>query len=47
MKQYKLWVRLSQSQTTNTLVYAENAYVARLIGEAQFGVGNVLSYSEL
>ena len=47
MKQYKLWVRLSQTQTTNTLVYAENAYVARLIGEAQFGVGNVLNYTEV
>jgi hypothetical protein len=47
MKQYKLWVRLSQTQTTNTLVYAENAYAARLIGEAQFGVGNVLNYTEV
>jgi len=47
MKQYKLWVRLSQTQTTNTLVYAESAYAAKLIGEAQFGVGNVLNYTEV
>lgn len=47
MKQYKLWVRLNPSQTTFTIVYADNAYAAKLIGEHQFGVGNVLNYTEV
>jgi hypothetical protein len=47
MKQYKLWVRLNQTQTAFTLVYAENAYAAKQLGEAQYGVGNVLNYIEV
>ena len=47
MKQYKLWVRLNQTQTAFTLVFAENAYVAKQLGEAQYGVGNVLNYTEV
>ncbi len=47
MKQYKLWVRINQSQTAFTLVYAENAYLAKQLGEAQYGVGNVLDYTEV
>lgn len=44
MKQYKLWVRISQTQTANTLVFADNDYFAKQLGEAQYGVGNVLGY---
>jgi hypothetical protein len=47
MKQYRLWVRLNQTQTANTIVYADNAYTAKQLGEAQYGVGNVLSYTEV
>ena len=47
MKQYRLWVRISQIQTTDTLIYAENALLAKQLGEAQFGLGNVLSYTEV
>jgi len=47
MKQYKLWVRLNQTQTAFTLVYAENVYAAKQLGEAQYGVGNVLNYTEV
>lgn len=47
MKQYRLWVRINSLQTANTIVYAENAYLAKQIGEAQFGIGNVLNYTEL
>lgn len=47
MKQYKLWVRINESQTTFTLVYAESAYAAKQLGEAQYGVGNVLNYTEV
>jgi hypothetical protein len=47
MKQYKLWVRISQTQTANTIVYAENALLVKQLGEAQYGVGNVLNYTEV
>jgi hypothetical protein len=46
MKQYKLWVRISQTQTAHTLIYADNAYMAKQLGEAQYGAGNVLNYTE-
>lgn len=44
MQQYRLWVRISQTQTTNTIVHADNALAAKLIGEALYGRGNVLNY---
>jgi hypothetical protein len=47
MKQYRLWVRINQTQTTNTIVYAENAYMAKQLGEAQYGIGSVLNYTEV
>jgi hypothetical protein len=47
MKQYKLWVRINITQTANTLIYAENALLAKQLGEAQYGVGNVLNYTEV
>ena len=47
MKQYRLWVRISQTQTANTIVYAENALLAKQLGEAQYGIGNVLNYTEV
>jgi len=47
MKAFKLWVRLNPSQTTYTIVYADNVLFAKQIGEHQFGVGNVLSYIEV
>ena len=47
MKQYKLWVRISQTQTANTIVYADNAYTAKQLGEHMYGVGNVLNYTEV
>lgn len=45
MKRYLLWVRLSTYQTANTYVYASNDIEAKLLGEAQFGKGNVLNYT--
>ena len=47
MKQYRLWVRINQTQTANTIVYAENAYTAKQLGEHMYGVGNVLNYTEV
>lgn len=47
MKQYRLLVRLPNGTTTRIIVTAESDYAAKLIGEAQFGVGNVLHYSSM
>ena len=47
MKRYQLWVRISKTQTANTIIYAENPLLAKQLGEAQYGVGNVLSYTEI
>ena len=47
MKQYRLWVRINQTQTANTIVFAENDYLAKRLGEAQYGVGNVLGYTQV
>lgn len=43
MNRYKLWVRISPTQTTNTFIYADNVIAAKLLGEAQYGKGNVLA----
>ena len=45
MYRYKLWVRINEFQTVNTIVYAENDLAAKMLGEAQYGVGNVLNYT--
>lgn len=47
MKKYAVWARINAYQTINTFVWAENDYQAKLIAEAQFGVGNVLNWSEV
>jgi len=47
MKQYILWVRISQTQTANTLIYAESQLIAKMLGELQYGIGNVLGYTEV
>lgn len=44
MYQYQLWVRVNQTQTMNTVVYADNDYSAKTLGESMYGVGNVLGY---
>jgi len=45
MKQYRLWVRISLTQTADTIVMATNDYYAKQIGESLFGAGNVLGFS--
>ena len=47
MKQFMLWVRIDPYRTANTIVFASNSYEAKLLGEAQYGVGNVLHYMEM
>lgn len=48
MYKYQLWVRLANGlSTTNTIVWADNDYAAKCLGEAQYGVGNVLNYTRI
>jgi hypothetical protein len=47
MKKYLLWVRISQTQTANTVIYAGDQYHSKQLGEMQYGVGNVLNYTEV
>jgi hypothetical protein len=43
---YKLWVRINEYQTAYTILYADNDYEAKMLGEAQYGVGNILNYTK-
>lgn len=45
MYKYKIWVRINEFQTTNTFVWADDDYSAKMLAEAQYGTGNVLSYT--
>ena len=47
MFKYKRWVRLNDYQTAETIIYANTDYDAKLLGEAQYGAGNVLNYTRL
>ena len=47
MYRYRLWVRINAYQTTETIVNAANDYSAKQLGEAQYGVGNVLNYTRI
>ena len=47
MSRWELWVRVIPSQTVKTVVYARNAIEAKLLGEAQYGKGSVLGYTEI
>lgn len=47
MYKYQLWVRLNDYQTANTVIYASNDLEAKMLGEAQYGVGNVLNYTRI
>ena len=47
MHKYQLWVRINQTQTANTIIYADNDYAAKQLGEAQYGYGNVLGYTRI
>ena len=47
MYKYQLWIRLNETQTTNTVVWADNDWAARQLGEQQYGAGAVLGYSRI
>lgn len=47
MRQYRLWVRISQTQTTHTIITADNDIASKLLGEALYGRGNVLNWTRI
>ena len=47
MNKYLIWVRINLYQTANTVIYAENAWAAKQLAEAQYGVGKVLNYTQM
>ena len=47
MNKYLIWVRINAYQTANTIVYADNAFAAKQLAEAQYGVGMVLNYTQV
>ena len=47
MYKFNVWVRLNQLQTTNVIIHADNAITAKQLAEAQYGVGNVLNYTQI
>lgn len=44
---YELWVRINPYQTVNVRVWADNDLQAKMIGEAQYGSGQVLNYTRI
>ena len=44
MYKYKLWIRINDYQTLNAYIWADDDYSAKMLGEAQYGQGNVLGY---
>lgn len=46
MKRYRVWIRLNTYETAYVIVFAETDYLAKRIAESQFGVGNVLNWTE-
>ena len=45
MYKYRVWARINELQTIHTCVWADNDIDAKMIAEAQFGSGNVLSWT--
>jgi len=44
---YKIWVRVNEYQTSETIIVAKSDYDAKVLAEAQYGVGNVLNYTRI
>jgi hypothetical protein len=47
MYQFKLLVKLHNGMTTTTYVWADSDYAARLLGETQYGKGNILNCTKV
>ena len=47
MYKFNVWVRLNPYQTAHVIIQANNDLEAKMLAEAQYGVGNVLNYREV
>lgn len=47
MYRFQLWVRINPHQTANVIIHADNDLQAKMLGEAQYGNGNVLGYTRV
>jgi hypothetical protein len=47
MYKFQLLVKLNPYQTAYTVVWASNALEAKQLGEAQYGEGSVLNYTQI
>jgi len=45
MIKYLVWAKIGNYQTVHSYVWANNDHDAKLIAEAQFGVGNILNWT--
>ena len=44
---YEIWIKISPYQTTHVRIQAKSDLDAKMIAEAQYGVGNVLNYTRI
>lgn len=47
MYTFEVWVRLNPYQTAHIRINANNGLECKMIAEAQYGVGNILHYTQL
>ena len=47
MYTFELWIRLNALQTAHVRLQADGPYQAKLLGEAMYGRGNVLNYTQI
>ena len=47
MYKYQLWIKVNDYQTIHAYIWADDDYSAKLLGEAQYGFGNVLNYTRI
>ena len=47
MYKYQVLIKLNSQQTAHTFVWADNDLDAKLLAEAQYGIGNVLHWTQV
>jgi hypothetical protein len=47
MYKYRFLIKVNASQTAHTFVWADNDIDAKLLAEAQYGVGSVLHFTQV
>jgi hypothetical protein len=47
MYKFNVWIRLNPYQTAHVIIHASHSLEAKMLAEAQYGVGNVLNYTQI